>query len=440
MSQPKKVLPAVRGLVLFGALVTACSDQPRLPTGTAPLAVTTTASPCAPGTRCNIALNPSRSGFPSPLSSDPGWGGGSDTWDIVDGQSDYAWWAEGLALHYGGQRQITIDFGAAFRFDEVVVWHHTDCCAAGHNIPASVSLEYFDGSAWHPIPTFSRSYDLTFTPPPGQHGSHPDRYTFAPVTGSRVRWSYNGSGQNVLGGTGGWHGWVYEFEVFGQQSAGEFEINLTTFIPGNNLKSIAPWHYLACGHSGGAGMYFEGDTRGFDPNATSFRTRQTVTVVPDGTLDPDGLKDGTSPANLTGTTRAYAPDALPILDAADDDGILGDCTLLHDVGQASTGAMSVAVTRTGSWSVRVRLAGSAANPLVAAAPAIDWDLMLDLDVGAGTPQWQLTGLEDGFPAFELYVNGTPIYQRNAPPPYSTGDLNKLRPHAGDVRVNRSGTL
>lgn len=33
----------------------------------------------------NIALNPTRSGNPNPLGSDPGWGGGTDVWDIVDG-------------------------------------------------------------------------------------------------------------------------------------------------------------------------------------------------------------------------------------------------------------------------------------------------------------------------------------------------------------------
>lgn len=33
----------------------------------------------------NIALNPTRSGNPNPLESDAGWGGGTDVWDIVDG-------------------------------------------------------------------------------------------------------------------------------------------------------------------------------------------------------------------------------------------------------------------------------------------------------------------------------------------------------------------
>ena len=40
----------------------------------------------------NIALNPSGSGYPSPLESDQGWGGGSNQWDIVDGLRDYPEW------------------------------------------------------------------------------------------------------------------------------------------------------------------------------------------------------------------------------------------------------------------------------------------------------------------------------------------------------------
>lgn len=32
----------------------------------------------------NIAYNPTQTGYPSPLGSDPGWGGGSYPWHLVD--------------------------------------------------------------------------------------------------------------------------------------------------------------------------------------------------------------------------------------------------------------------------------------------------------------------------------------------------------------------
>lgn len=438
--------PILRAAAAAAALLAAaaCGDLSSLPAG--PAHPDFAVLPCAPGIPCNLALNPSRSGFPSPLESDPGWGGGSDTWDVVDGQTYYPWWAEGLALNYGGHRQVTIDFGSPQTFEEVVVWHHTDCCAAGNNVPASVSLEYHDGGAWHPIASFSRSYDLGYAPPAGMHGAYPDRYTFAPVTGSKVRWSYDGSGPNVLGATGGWHGWVYEMEVFGTPaSADEYEVSLTTFIPGNLIEFPNRWlRYLAvallpCRRQGG--LYFGGDTRGFDPDATSFRTRQTITLIPDAAADADGVKDGTLPASETGITRLYAADALPVLDDADDDLVLNDCSLLHAEGQASTMGMYMIPVRTGPTSVSVLFHGSAANPLVPlGAPAIDWSLTLDLSVSGGATHYQVRGREDGFPAFEMYVDGHPVYTRDSPPPHRAADLFALYDGLHDVTVDTAGTL
>jgi len=37
----------------------------------------------------DLALNPTGSGYPSPLESDDGWGGGTSKWDLVDGQRMY---------------------------------------------------------------------------------------------------------------------------------------------------------------------------------------------------------------------------------------------------------------------------------------------------------------------------------------------------------------
>jgi Protein of unknown function (DUF3238) len=442
MSARKAITRAIVGAaVLLGAA--SCSDLPPFPADPAPPALT--AVPCTPPAHCNLALNPSRGGYPSPLLSDPGWGGGWDTWDIVDGQTYYPWWAEGLALNYGGHRQVTIDFGTPQTFNQVVAWHHLDCCIHGNNVPGTVWLEYYDGGAWHPIPAFARIYDIAYAPPPGMYGAVPDRYMFPPVTGSGVRWSYDGSGPNVLGATGGWHGWLYEMEVFGTAApTGEHEVTLTAFIPGNHVEFPTSWNrYIAaaidpCRRQGG--LYFSGDTRGFDPDAASFRTRQRITVVLDAALDADGVKDGTVPENLAGVTHLYAADALPVLDAADDDGVPGDCSLLHEQGQASTAGMHVSAVRTGPTTVAVQFTGAAANPLVIGTPAIDWSLLLTLERTGGSTQWTLTGEEDGFPAFEMYVDGHPVYQRDSPPPHRFLDALGLLPGFRNKTVNGSGTL
>jgi hypothetical protein len=52
-------------------------------------------------------------------------------------------------------------------------------------------------------------------------------------------------------------------------------------------------------------LYFAGGNRDFQPAAATHRVRQLVTVVPDETLDPDGIKDG-GMLNPAGAARAFA--------------------------------------------------------------------------------------------------------------------------------------
>src|SRR5262249_57973009 len=110
----------------------------------------------------DLAYNPARTGYPTPLESDRGWGGGSDQWEIVDGQRHYDYWAHGLAFtggHTGdwnspgwvepaGPRQATIDFGINQTFNEVIIWHHGD---ATNHVPAETAISYWNGSQWNAI-------------------------------------------------------------------------------------------------------------------------------------------------------------------------------------------------------------------------------------------------------------------------------------------------
>jgi hypothetical protein len=148
-----------------------------------------------------------------PSESDAGWGGGSNPGDMVDGRSYYAdTWAHGLAFTGGvfgfagpcGWRQATLNFGAMKTFERVLVWHH----GADH-IPTTYHLEYWNGAAWQPAGgTSSVRWDLE-VPPAGVFGwgAIPTEHLFPPVTGSKVRFVLNNC--NIT------HGWIYEFEVFG---------------------------------------------------------------------------------------------------------------------------------------------------------------------------------------------------------------------------------
>ncbi len=218
----------------------------------------------------------------------------------------------------------------------------------------------------------------------------------------------------------------------------EFDISFSSFIPSDHVPGPPQ---ARCGFPPTNRLSFEGDNRGFDSAATSFRTRQVVTVVADESVDADGLVGG-SDQNLVGETRSYAPDALAdgVIDAADNDGVLGDCVLLHGAATASTSGMQIAVTRVGPERVRARLFGGAGNPLVFGAPAIDWDFTIEIDVSGPSPQWTLNGAHDGFPAYEIYINGQTIYTYSpGTPPFGLGDLLKLFPPL-DVDVSASGQL
>jgi len=219
----------------------------------------------------------------------------------------------------------------------------------------------------------------------------------------------------------------------------EYQVEFSTFIRGNSL--IGP-PQSRCGR--GEQLYFAGDDRAPASMANSFRTRQIVTVITDAVADGDGLKDGTPPLNLVGVTKSYAPDALPTIDSSDDDfPDLDDCHLLHDMARAGNDGMSVSVVRTGVSSLAVHLSGSVGNPLVRGAgtiASIDWDLILTLESNGSTTAWTLTGTDDGFPSFELYVNGHPIYVRDVPPPYDAQTLRRLLPGVGDRTIALGGEL
>jgi hypothetical protein len=230
------------------------------------------------------------------------------------------------------------------------------------------------------------------------------------------------------------------FTVFGTLSNPskdcELTINVTTFIPTNSLTGPPQ---ARCGR--GQQLFFKGDDRGFGATAPSFRTRSLITVIPEQSADADGLKAG-SEQELIGETRSYAPDALAdfVINSADDDAVLHDCHLLHDVGTASNSGMHAVVTRTGEHQVSVHMFGGAGNPLVFGAPEINWDFTITIDTSGSSTHWTIMGDHDGFPAYEVYINNNPIYTFSpGPGPYGLFDILKLFPPL-DVNVNTSGDL
>jgi hypothetical protein len=173
----------------------------------------------------NLALNASCAGTPSPLESDSGWGGGSNKCDIVDGQHSYDTWARGLAFTGGhqtsaggppwvepaGVRHAVIDFGAPTTFGKIILWWH-----GVEYTPQLFTIDTWNGSSWVPLSAVQRTYGTMHEEGSNSGYSDSDIYTFAPVTGSKVRYSFDNSLNNI-NGTLNIHGWLYEFEVYARE-------------------------------------------------------------------------------------------------------------------------------------------------------------------------------------------------------------------------------
>ncbi len=163
----------------------------------------------------NIAINKAGTGFPHPLESDKGWGGGANPWEIIDGIRTYSDWQKGLAFTGGkesyvepcGWRQATINFGEPKTFKAVMVWYH-----GLDQVPNTYKIQHWDGASW--VNIFSTTNGHAYLKYPAETPSNwweswstPTENTFALVTSSKVRFTFNNCDIT--------HGWIYEFEVYG---------------------------------------------------------------------------------------------------------------------------------------------------------------------------------------------------------------------------------
>lgn len=226
---------------------------------------------------------------------------------------------------------------------------------------------------------------------------------------------------------------------------GNFTIALAVFIPNNHVISpaIHPQSFTGLVPER---LVFAGDDRGFDVDAVRYRAKQVVTLVPDETLDRDGLCDN-SKLNLGGLTESF------VASRTLDDGKIdsgdhyekGSKKKHQSVPVDTRGMLIDDPIRLGPNRVSVRLhtapSGGPRDQLIAGAPSIDWDFTITLDTSGPEPKYELAGKWDGYPAMEIYVNRQPIYQhKGEDKPPTMGDLLKLAPVYGDLSVKEAGVL
>jgi hypothetical protein len=228
----------------------------------------------------------------------------------------------------------------------------------------------------------------------------------------------------------------------------EFEIKFSAFIPANFV--IGPPQSICINHEVSPldprrhkRLIFKGDDRSFDPDGESHRARQVVTVITERSVDEDGLKSSARFINRAEGSEAYTEEAFDdgFIGPDDDDGVLGDCFLLHARSFATSAGLQIQVIRTGDHEVKIHLTGAARNQLVQPSAAIDWNLILTLTSQAdGSTRWSLEGDHDGFPAYEIYINNEAIYTHfPGAPPYTFTHLRRLFPPE-EVNVRLSGSL
>ena len=222
----------------------------------------------------------------------------------------------------------------------------------------------------------------------------------------------------------------------------ESTITFSAFIPGNNM-SAAPLQCLSVTPL--TGLYVKTDDRWFDPNGFTFRVRQTVTVTADATRDPNPVRPG-SARTLSHDTRLFGEGALPVIDQGDEDGVPLDCHGFHRKLEPHLSGTRIWAGWSGPNTVRVQLAGNAGTRLgfpLSLEYDISWFLDIVIDATGTRPTATLLGSSrhDGFPAYEIYVNGKSLYEHSpGQPPYGLSDLLKLGGEMEVVIAPRTITL
>jgi hypothetical protein len=187
----------------------------------------------------------------------------------------------------------------------------------------------------------------------------------------------------------------------------KFEVRLRTFIPSRAVYAApAPPLDINCRTSFTLCLY-SGDNRAFSPNIGTHRTLQNVIVRAAGAGNPIigvptrnfcatnqyNPSQGNAVAGQPSWWWTLRPNQLPIRSRR------LPLTNTNNIVRAE---------RVNANTVKVQLVLAAGNPF--AGPEIDANINVFIRKNAGAqPEYRVEGNHDGFPAYELYINGTRVY-------------------------------
>ena len=213
-----------------------------------------------------------------------------------------------------------------------------------------------------------------------------------------------------------------------------FDVTLTQFIPYQWAKIPLHPFYI--------GIIVQGDDRGFDPDATSFRVRSAVTVAPFKAFSYDGLfgtktfTPGKSvnydkATSVTFPDQEYSPANRLLAAALNEPHTEANkgAPYMTNYGFASTYDMHIDPSWVSDYAVKLHMHGAATDPIVIFAADIDWiyDVTIDCTEKFRCKAKLQNAEHDGFPAHEIYVwrpggTKTPLLQWMPPPGNTVLDL------------------
>ena len=189
------------------------------------------------------------------------------------------------------------------------------------------------------------------------------------------------------------------------------EVVIRSFIPSAYVE--APLGFPVSGDWAVVGslsddIVFKGDNRSFEYAAESYRTEHRFLLMPHQESDDDGLLEESKDI---GTTFTYQKSSSVVGDqlrqeAREDQ--IRFAPFMVDFDTGSTSDLDFEVLRVNEKAVKLRATCAAGNPLFSelVVPDIDYDFTLTIDASSQGYLWcTIQGCHDGFPSYEIYVNG-----------------------------------
>lgn len=192
----------------------------------------------------------------------------------------------------------------------------------------------------------------------------------------------------------------------------EFPIDLRVFIPYDWVNIPSPFH---------TNRVAKGDHRGFDPTlGGSYRLAQGEVVNPYPQFVKKSVNRLVGPSSKSaGETAHYNnSDVTNFDDDAVHSGLVGDppgsvpspidpSAAPVDTGFADISKLTAAISEasTNDYGTVVNFKGSSAEPLIAGAASIDWDIDVSIIINDPlNPLVTVVAKHDNFPAYEVYIN------------------------------------